>query len=62
MIIPPSLAGEGIEKKYVKVVFQGWLVLKIEVVFPDWLITREKRYVQLCVFLNIAQKNKKDDK
>ena len=55
MIIPPSLVGEAIEKKYVKVVFQGCLVLKIEVVFPDWLITREERYVQLCVFLSIAQ-------
>ena len=55
MIIPPSLVGEGIEKKYVKVAFHGWLVLKIEVVFPDWLITREERYVQLCVFLSIAQ-------
>ena len=47
-------------KKYVKVVFQGWLVLKIEVVFPDWLITREERYEQLFVFLSIAQKNKKE--
>jgi len=38
------------------------LVLKIEVVFPDWLITREERYEQLFVFLSIAHKNKKEDK
>ena len=38
------------------------MVLKIEVVFPDWLIIREEIYEQLFVFLSIAQKNNKDDK